>query len=94
MYTLQAQYLARYPVHMSPVAFWSVLLMGLGGYWIFRAVNHQKNLVRRTKGECTIWGRPAEFIRATYTTTDGVRHESLLLCSGKAQRVGDKETSC
>jgi 7-dehydrocholesterol reductase len=83
MYTLQGQYLARNPVDLSPLAFSAVLLSGLGGYWIFRAVNHQKNLVRQTKGDCTIWGSPAQFIKARYTTSDGEEHESILLCSGK-----------
>lgn len=83
-YTLQAQYLARYPVDLStPVAI-AILAIGVSGYAMFRSVNHQKDIVRRTGGNCMIWGKKAEVIKATYRTEDGKEHESLLLCSGKS----------
>jgi len=81
-YTIQTQYLARYPTHLPlPVAL-SILSTGLVGYYIFRSVNHQKDIVRRTDGNCMIWGKPAEYVRCTFKTSDGKTHESLLLCSG------------
>ena len=81
-YTLQAQYLARYPVNLSNPVAAAILLIGLAGYVVFRSVNYQKDVVRRTNGECMIWGRKAEVIRTKYKTEDGKEHESLLLCSG------------
>jgi 7-dehydrocholesterol reductase len=84
VYTLQTQYLARYPVHLSYFMAALVLGTGLGGYALFRSVNHQKDLVRRTDGNCMIWGRKAEYIRCSYQTSDGKTHQSLLLCSGKS----------
>jgi 7-dehydrocholesterol reductase len=95
MYTLQVQYLARNPVEMSWLSAISTLSLGLGGYVLFRSVNHQKDLVRRTKGDCMIWGEKAQFVRAAFKTSDGVPHESLLLTSGwwgmarHANYVGD-----
>ena len=59
-----------------------VLTVGLIGYYIFRAVNNQKDLVRTTDGKCNIWGQPARFIRTEYKTSDGKLHTSLLLTSG------------
>jgi 7-dehydrocholesterol reductase len=82
VYTLQAQYLAREPYELSPVATVVILSLGFGGYVLFRSVNYQKDLARRTKGECKIWGRKAEVIQAKYVTADGQEHETLLLCSG------------
>ncbi|KAJ3181888.1 hypothetical protein HDU85_003403 [Gaertneriomyces sp. JEL0708] len=82
MYTLQSHYLVRNPVDMNWAYFALVLFIGLSGYYIFRAVNHQKDIVRRTNGECQIWGKPAKVIRTEYTTSDGKKHSSLLLCSG------------
>ena len=82
MYTLQAQYLARFPVSLSPVAATIILSVGIGGYIIFRSVNHQKDIARRTRGECQIWGKKAEVIKARYSTVDGKQHETILLCSG------------
>jgi 7-dehydrocholesterol reductase len=52
------------------------------GYYIFRAVNNQKDRVRSTNGNCKIWGKPAQVIRTQYTTSDGKLHKSLLLTSG------------
>jgi len=82
MYTLQTQYLARNPVVLPTISAASILLTGIGGYVLFRSVNHQKDLVRRTKADCKIWGAPAQVVRAKYQTSDGLEHESLLLCSG------------
>lgn len=82
MYTLQAQYLACNPLILpTPVAA-MILLTGLGGYVLFRSVNYQKNLARRTNGDCLIWGEKPEVVRCYYRTKDGNNHESLLLCSG------------
>lgn len=85
-YTLQSQYLARHPVQLSSQSATILLLVGLGGYWLFRSANHQKNLVRRTNGQCEIWGNKAEFVRCTFKTQDGRTYHSLLLCSGKTKQ--------
>ncbi|KAH8797621.1 ergosterol biosynthesis ERG4/ERG24 [Xylogone sp. PMI_703] len=82
MYTIQAQYLVYNPVSLSPFAAACILATGLGGYFIFRSVNHEKDLVRRTKGECLIGGRPAGVLKCTYRTADGKQHQSLLLYTG------------
>ncbi|KAJ3084617.1 hypothetical protein HK102_000606 [Quaeritorhiza haematococci] len=82
MYTLQSHYLVRNPVDMSTPYFLFVFGMGMLGYYIFRATNNQKDIVRKTDGKCTIWGKPATFIRTEYATSDGKIHKSLLLTSG------------
>ena len=82
MYTLQVQYLARHPIDLPWPAAALILGFGVGGYVLFRSVNHQKNLVRRTKGDCVIWGKKAGFIRCQFKTGDGMQHESLLLTTG------------
>jgi 7-dehydrocholesterol reductase len=83
MYTLQCQYLARHPdVELPPGIAVLVLATGLCAYGLFRSVNHQKDLVRRTAGECLVWGRRPVVVRVSYVTKDGKKHESLLLASG------------
>ena len=82
MYTLQAQYLYYNPVDLSSFSVFTILAIGLVGYYIFRATNHQKDLVRSADGNVNIWGKKAEVIRTTYKTADGVTHKGLLLCSG------------
>ncbi|KAL7753080.1 hypothetical protein RI367_001532 [Sorochytrium milnesiophthora] len=82
MYTLQSHYLYRNPISLSQPMFLFVLALGLSGYYIFRAVNYQKDLVRRTDGDCLIWGKKPVMIRPKYTTSDGKEHHSILLASG------------
>ncbi|KAI8054354.1 7-dehydrosterol-delta 7-reductase [Syncephalis plumigaleata] len=82
MYTLQSHYLLRNVVELTPVQYAIIWALELGGFFIFRAANHQKDIVRRTNGDCKIWGKPAQFIRAEYLTSDGKQHKSILLTSG------------
>ena len=82
IYTIQAQYLARYPVYLSNWQAFFLTVFGLAGYAIFRSANHQKDLVRSTNGRAKVWGSQAEYIRCSYKTEDGKTHEALLLCSG------------
>ncbi|TLD22148.1 hypothetical protein PspLS_08178 [Pyricularia sp. CBS 133598] len=95
LYTLQAQYLGRYPTSPSVQYVVIVLIIGLVGYFIFRTSNNQKDRVRSTDGDCKIWGATPKFIRAKYVTSDGKLHESILLHSGwwgwsqHANYVGD-----
>uniref|UniRef100_A0A3Q2ZB96 7-dehydrocholesterol reductase n=1 Tax=Hippocampus comes TaxID=109280 RepID=A0A3Q2ZB96_HIPCM len=79
---LQGLYLVYHPVHLSWAHTAAVLLLGLSGYYIFRATNHQKDLFRRSEGACAIWGRPATFIECSYRSADGCAHRSKLLTSG------------
>ncbi|KAF9766632.1 hypothetical protein IL306_000933 [Fusarium sp. DS 682] len=81
-YTIQGQYLGRYPSSASTLYLAFFFTLGIAGYIIFRSVNDQKETVRRTGGKCTIWGKPAECIVASFRTSDGRQHRSLLLCSG------------
>ncbi|CAG8603780.1 5168_t:CDS:2 [Acaulospora morrowiae] len=82
MYTIQSHYLLRNPIDLSIPYFLFVLTIGLSGYYIFRAVNYQKDIVRRTDGKCLIWGKPARFIKTHFITSDGKDHSSILLTSG------------
>jgi len=75
-------YLAMVPYEMGNVEFLVVLSIGLLGYYIFRAVNNQKNEFRLSHGKMEIWGKTARVIEANYVTTDGRKHKSLLLASG------------
>nr|XP_028584615.1 7-dehydrocholesterol reductase isoform X1 [Podarcis muralis] len=82
LYTLQGLYLVYHPVHLATSSAVGILLFGLVGYYIFRMTNHQKDLFRRTDGNCKIWGRKPKYIECSYTSTDGIKHHSKLLTSG------------
>ncbi|KAM0704027.1 hypothetical protein Q7P35_008259 [Cladosporium inversicolor] len=85
-YTLQAQYLARQSGLKSPLYTWTLLFVGVAAYVVFRAANAQRHRVRRQYIEGvkapTVWGRPAELIHCDYVTSDGKRHQTILLASG------------
>lgn len=81
-YTLQSQYLARYPVYLGFTQSAVILGLGLTGYAIFRLANFEKDYVRARDGNVTLWGQSATFIRASYITKDGKHHSSVLLTSG------------
>ncbi|TEA10656.1 7-dehydrocholesterol reductase [Colletotrichum sidae] len=82
MYSIQTQYLGLYPTATSTIHQVAVFSVGLAGYIIFRSVNSQKDRVRRFHGRCSIWGKPAKVVVASYKTSDGHSHQSLLICSG------------
>ena len=84
MYTLQTQYLGQQDPSTSPSTAYlvGVAAVGLLGYSLFRSVNSQKENARSSGGDCMIWGRPADCTPAEYTTSDGGRHKTILLCSG------------
>lgn len=85
MYTIQSFYLSVNPVQLPFSTVLVIVSLGVGGYAIFRAVNHQKNVFRMALKErrcLNIWGKPVEYIPAKFTTTFGVVKESPLLCSG------------
>jgi len=82
MYTLQGFYLVYHPTKLSTIEFVGVLALGLAGYYIFRAVNNQKNDFRQDPHNYKIWGKKATFIEAPYKTADGATKKSYLLTSG------------
>jgi len=81
-YTLQGFYLVTHPVDLSTVEAIAILTLGLLGYFIFRGCNHQKDYFRSKNGDCLIWGKPAKYVDAKFTTGDGKQRSSKLLTSG------------
>jgi 7-dehydrocholesterol reductase len=81
-YTAQAWYLVHYPVHLSLPSMLLIIAINASGYFIFRASNNQKLSFRASQGKCTIWGKPAVFVEASYRTSDGKQAKNLLLASG------------
>jgi steroid 5-alpha reductase family enzyme len=72
-YTLQAMYLVN---HMQTIPVWgaiAVVALNLGGFYVFRAVNSQKDNFRANP-DAPVWGRKPEFIKTERGT--------LLLTSG------------
>lgn len=82
VYTITAQYLVKHPRDLPPAVAAALLALGLAAIWANYNADAQRQRVRSTQGETTVWGRPPQLIRAAYTTADGITHQSLLLASG------------
>lgn len=86
LWTLQTQYLAQHPVELPwPIAAVVYLVFALG-FMLNHNVNGQRALARGNAGDVIIWGKPAQYIKAQYHTTDGKLHQTILLCSGKYKK--------
>jgi hypothetical protein len=82
IYTLQSQYLVRYPVTLSHGTALGLILLAGAGYALYYIASKQKTMVRDTRGNCTIWGAKASVIEVQFVTSDGVTQTSFLACSG------------
>lgn len=81
MYTIQGLWLSRLPeTGLTGLPLWLTLALGVAGYALFRAANHQRAAFRANP-QRQIWGRAPQFIEASYRTSDGKTRRSLLLCS-------------
>ena len=83
VHNLQTLHLVRQPglaLGWGGAAAW--VLFGFLMIWVNYDADTQRHRVRAANGKCDVWGKPAEFIRATYKTNDGKQHESLLLVCG------------
>ncbi|KJK67397.1 Ergosterol biosynthesis ERG4/ERG24 family protein [Aspergillus parasiticus SU-1] len=87
IYTLQTQYLAMNPVELPLIHTISILSLGVMGFMVYYIATEQKKAVCDTKGVHDVGDEKAQFIRASYKTTDGVERESLLLCSGPWKHI-------
>ncbi|HEY8088309.1 MAG TPA: hypothetical protein VIF09_10705, partial [Polyangiaceae bacterium] len=82
IYTSSTLYLVQHPNHLgAPLA---VLFFVLGTAAIFTnyAADAQRQRVRATGGETTVWGKRPLLVVGHYTTEGGEKQESLLLASG------------
>ncbi|APR81534.1 Delta(24(24(1)))-sterol reductase [Minicystis rosea] len=82
LYTMVAQYLVRHPGHLGVPAALAIFTFGIIALFANYDADAQRQRVRETLGETTVWGRKPEIVVATYHTADGEARESLLLCSG------------
>jgi 7-dehydrocholesterol reductase len=82
IYTLPSYFLVRHPQQLGFVLTSILLFLGLLSIYINYDCDHQKIYVRSMNGQCNIWGKPAQIIRAKYRLLNGKESESILLASG------------
>ena len=82
LYTSPALYFVRNPGTIGWDIAGPILALGLLMIYVNWDADRQRVDFRKAKGKCNVWGKPAEFIKASYTTAAGEKKESLLLLSG------------
>lgn len=82
VYTSPSMYLVLHPNHLSAFLAVSITLVGAASILINFSADRQRQLVRATQGNCTIWGKKPVTTLASYQTTSGEVKENLLLASG------------
>ena len=82
MYTSHSLYLVHNFTDLKlPVAA-LIFTIGVAGVLINYHADYQKEIVRSTDGNCTIWGNKPSIIRTTYQTLEGEIKKGILLVSG------------
>jgi len=82
VYTSPMLFMVNHPVGLSIVAALVIFVLGLASIWINYWADYQRQTVRATNGETTIWGAAPKLILAEYSTETGERKTNLLLASG------------
>lgn len=82
LYTYVSMFLIKHPVHLGPSLSCVILAVGLASICYNYIIDLQRTNVRETNGNCQIWGKKAETIRAEYQLATGERKTNLLLVSG------------
>ncbi len=81
-YTAVSLFLVNHPVRLGTILSLVILGAGLCSITINYIADWQKQIVRSTDGNCLIWGKKPEVIRAKYELENGETKQSLLLVSG------------
>lgn len=82
LYPMVSLYLVNHPINLGiPVAS-TILALGLTSILINYLADLQRQEVRKANGNCLVWGRKPDLIRAKYTVGKGEERESILLASG------------
>lgn len=82
VYALPAQYLTTHPRDLAAPVAAAIFALGVLCVYVNYAADAQRQRVRATQGNTTVWGRKPAIIHARYRTADGAEHDSLLLASG------------
>lgn len=82
IYTSPMMFMVKHPVGLSPVLAAVIFILGFAAIWINYWADYQRQIVRETNGNTTVWGKAPVLIKAEYTTEKGEKKTNLLLASG------------
>ncbi len=82
VYTSPMMFMVKHPVGLHWALGLLIFVLGMAAIWVNYWADYQRQHVRATDGNTTIWGKKPELIRATYLTEKGEQKTNLLLASG------------
>ena len=82
VYTSPVMFMVKHPVGLPLWAAVVIFIAGAASIFINYWADRQRQVVRSTNGQTTIWGKTPVLIHATYTTETGEEKKNLLLASG------------
>lgn len=82
IYTSPTMYLVDHPNQLGIVWSLAIFIAGVLSISINYWADRQRQRVRASQGQCTVWGRPPLITAATYRTEQGELKQNLLLASG------------
>ena len=87
VYTLHSRFLVQYPSGLTFIAAFGIFLVSIAGVVLNYMADRERDIFRATNGKAYVWGKPPNYITATYTTVDRntgkkTDKKSLLLASG------------
>ncbi|MCW5908356.1 MAG: hypothetical protein KIS94_10875 [Chitinophagales bacterium] len=82
VYTSPVMFMVKHPVGLSVAVAAIIFVLGMAAIWVNYWADYQRQHVRATNGNTTIWGKPPVLIKASYTTETGEQKTNLLLASG------------
>ena len=82
IYTSPILYLVHHPHHLGMAWSTGIAVLGVGAVMVNYFADRQRQVVRATGGECTIWRKKPRLIVANYCTENGAEKETVLLASG------------
>jgi len=82
VYTSHTLYLVNHPNRLGLPLAALIFVFGTASIIINYLADRQRQVVRASAGDCTIWGKKPVLLRARYRTENGEDRENLLLASG------------
>lgn len=82
VYTSPVMFMVKHPVGLPLWMALVIFVSGVSAIFINYWADRQRQQVRSTNGQTTIWGGAPLLIRASYTTETGEKKSNLLLASG------------
>lgn len=82
VYTSPSMYLVLHPNQLNPWLATGIFIAGAACILANYFADRQRQMVRATQGDCTIWGKKPRVIHAAYTTESGEKKQNIILSSG------------